>query len=100
MSKVLSAALLGALVALAGPALASQFNTSGTIAAVHSRDNVVVLRNGDAYQLPSNTDAATLRPGERVTISWNEQATQTYLRLSTDSKTMWLIKAQSLQRSE
>lgn len=78
MNKILSTALFGALIALASPALAWQFNTSGTIAAIHSRSNVDVLSSGDAYQLPSHSEAATFRIGEHVTIGWNTQAPQTY----------------------
>lgn len=73
MKQLMIAAGAAALIAassLAGFA----GEASGAIASVDTSAGTVTLDNGQTFVLPSNLDAASLQPGEKIMILYEESA--------------------------
>ena len=48
-------------------------DVSGTIDKIDSKSHEVVLDNGQTYMLEKSVKMASLKKGEKVTLSWEEQ---------------------------
>ena len=73
MNKIVSTASAVALLALSSlPAFAAQ--ASGKIASVDATAKTVTLDNGQMFDLSSSVDAASLKPGEQVTITYEQSS--------------------------
>ena len=73
MHKLMIAASAAALLTASSlAALAAE--ASGSIANVDASAGTVTLDNGQTFTLPAGLDAASLQPGQQVTITYEESA--------------------------
>jgi streptogramin lyase len=73
MNKLMIAASAAALLTASSlAALAAE--ASGAIASVDASSGTVTLDSGQTFTLPSGLDAASLQPGQQVTITYEESS--------------------------
>jgi Protein of unknown function (DUF1344) len=68
MRKLMAAAMAAALMLSVGSAFAA--DASGTIKAIDAAKKTVTLQDGAVYMLPASIDAAKLKVGEAVKITF------------------------------
>lgn len=73
MRKLIVAASTAAMLAVS-PLAALADEASGVIASIDMTAGTVTLDDGSTYVLPDTTDAATLQVGQRVQITFEENA--------------------------
>jgi len=71
---MIAASAAGLLAASSLAALAAE--ASGAIASVDTSAGTVTLDSGQTFILPSGLDAASLQPGQNVTITYEESGGQ------------------------
>lgn len=97
MRMLLSAAAAFMIMTLPSAATGT-FTSTGYVESINPQANIVRIRNGDAYQLPSGTDLTAFAPGDRVHVYWVTQSPQTIS--AGENEQYWLLDASGVQRAQ
>lgn len=93
MRKIFNVGIVTILTMWAASAFA--FTSTGVVESVSTTKNEIRIRNGDAYQFPSDIDLSHIKPGQKVHVSWDSQ-NPTRLNIS-DNNSIWLLKATTIR---
>lgn len=75
MRKFLFPAVAAALLATSIGAYAASSPDTGVIKAIDAKAMTMTLADGVAYKLPANFKVASLKVGEKVTVTWKMNGT-------------------------
>ncbi|MDX1488855.1 MAG: DUF1344 domain-containing protein [Acidiferrobacterales bacterium] len=70
MRKFITPAIIAAVLATAGAALASE-QATGTVKSWDSATHMLIFDNGISYQLPASFKANSFKKGEKVHVSYD-----------------------------
>lgn len=73
MKTVFQSILLSSVIVIGSISTAAAFTSTGVIERVSHGENIIFVRNGDAYRLPDNVDIRAFQPGQRVNVHWDTQ---------------------------
>ncbi|MEJ5021110.1 DUF1344 domain-containing protein [Ochrobactrum vermis] len=73
MKTVLQSILLSSVIAIGSISTAAAFTSTGVIERISHGENIIFVRNGDAYRLPDNIDIRAFQVGQRVNVHWDTQ---------------------------
>lgn len=73
MKTVLQSILLSSVIAIGSISTAAAFTSTGVIERISHGENIIFVRNGDAYRLPDNVDIRAFQVGQRVNVHWDTQ---------------------------
>lgn len=74
MQRYLVPAVVLASLALMGPAFAAQ--TTGTVKSFDAKAHTLTLKDGVVYYLPTGFKDPGLKPGKKVSITWEMKSNQ------------------------
>ncbi|MGV0908475.1 DUF1344 domain-containing protein [Martelella sp. FOR1707] len=97
-NTILPTLALSALATVGSFLPASAFTSAGVIESVNPQNNIIRLRDGDAYKLPAHVDISNLRPGDQVSVDWETQNPSSIDGRGSD-ETIWLLKATGIKHA-
>lgn len=71
--RVITTAVTVMISASASVGSVSAFTSTGVVQSIERASGTVLLRNGDAYQLPVGSDLSGYGPGTWVSLYWESQ---------------------------